>query len=42
MPAIAETRETVEALTASKYKYGFSTEIAMEEFPKGLKRTLFG
>jgi Fe-S cluster assembly protein SufB len=36
MPAIVETRDTVEALTASKYKYGFTTDIAMEEFPKGL------
>ena len=40
MPAVAETRETVEALTASKYKYGFSTEIAMEEFPKGLNEEI--
>src|SRR5271154_1437068 len=40
MPAVAETRETVEALTATKYKYGFSTEIAMEEFPKGLSEEI--
>ncbi len=40
MPAVAETRETVEALTASKYKYGFTTEIAMEEFPKGLNEDI--
>src|ERR1700733_13268597 len=40
MPAVAETRETVEALTATKYKYGFSTEIAMEEFPKGLNEEI--
>jgi Fe-S cluster assembly protein SufB len=40
MPAVAETRETVEALTASKYKYGFSTEIAMDEFPKGLNEEI--
>ncbi|HVE20390.1 MAG TPA: Fe-S cluster assembly protein SufB [Acidocella sp.] len=40
MPAVAETRETVEALTASKYKYGFTTEIAMEEFPKGLNEEI--
>ena len=40
MSATAETRETVEALTASKYKYGFSTEIAMEEFPKGLNEEI--
>jgi Fe-S cluster assembly protein SufB len=40
MPAIVETRETVEALTGSKYKYGFSTDIAMEEFPKGLNEDI--
>jgi Fe-S cluster assembly protein SufB len=40
MPAIVETRDTVEALTASKYKYGFSTDIAMEEFPKGLNEDI--
>jgi Fe-S cluster assembly protein SufB len=40
MPAVAETRETVEALNATKYKYGFSTEIAMEEFPKGLNEDI--
>ena len=40
MPAVAETRETVEALTATKYKYGFSTEISMEEFPKGLNEEI--
>jgi len=36
MPAIVETRDTVEALTGAKYKYGFSTDIAMDAFPKGL------
>jgi Fe-S cluster assembly protein SufB len=40
MPAVVETRETVEALTASKYKYGFSTDIAMDEFPKGLNENI--
>jgi Fe-S cluster assembly protein SufB len=40
MPAIVETRETVEGLTAQKYKYGFSTEIAMEAFPKGLNEDI--
>jgi Fe-S cluster assembly protein SufB len=40
MPAIVETRDTVEALTASKYKYGFSTDIAMEDFPKGLNEDI--
>jgi Fe-S cluster assembly protein SufB len=36
MAAVIETLETVDALTASKYKYGFETNIAMDEFPKGL------
>jgi Fe-S cluster assembly protein SufB len=36
MAAVTETLDTVEALASQKYKYGFSTEIAMEEFPKGL------
>jgi len=40
MPAIVETRETVDGLTAQKYKYGFSTEIAMEAFPKGLNEEI--
>jgi Fe-S cluster assembly protein SufB len=40
MPAIAETRDTVEALTASKYKYGFTTDIAMDAFPKGLNEDI--
>ncbi len=40
MPAIAETRDTVEALAAAKYKYGFTTDIAMEEFPKGLNEDI--
>jgi Fe-S cluster assembly protein SufB len=40
MPAIVETRETVDGLTAQKYKYGFSTEIAMDAFPKGLNEDI--
>jgi Fe-S cluster assembly protein SufB len=40
MPAVVETRETVEALNASKYKYGFSTDIAMDAFPKGLNEDI--
>jgi Fe-S cluster assembly protein SufB len=40
MPAIVETRETVEGLTAQKYKYGFSTDIAMDAFPKGLNEDI--
>jgi Fe-S cluster assembly protein SufB len=40
MPAIIETRETVEGLTAQKYKYGFTTDIAMDAFPKGLNEDI--
>jgi len=41
MPAILETRDTVEALTGGqKYKYGFETAIAMDEFPKGLNEDI--
>jgi Fe-S cluster assembly protein SufB len=36
MAAVTETLETVDALTASKYKYGFETNIAMDAFPVGL------
>ena len=35
MPAVAETQETVRALTGAKYKYGFTTDILMDEFRKG-------
>ena len=31
---------TVEALAEQKYKYGFTTEIAMEEFPRGLSEEI--
>jgi Fe-S cluster assembly protein SufB len=40
MSAILETRDTVDLLTAQKYKYGFSTDIAMDEFPKGLNEDI--
>jgi len=40
MPAIAETRDTVQELTGGKYKYGFTTEIAMDAFPKGLNEDI--
>ena len=30
------TEATINELAAQKYKYGFTTDIAMEEFPKGL------
>ncbi|MFS3133773.1 Fe-S cluster assembly protein SufB [Gluconacetobacter sacchari] len=36
MPAIAETRDTVESLGQSTYKWGFETEIEMDMAPKGL------
>jgi Fe-S cluster assembly protein SufB len=40
MPAVVETRETVEGLTAQKYKYGFTTDILMDAFPKGLNEDI--
>jgi Fe-S cluster assembly protein SufB len=40
MPAELETRDTMEALSVSKYKYGFTTDIAMEAFPKGLNEDI--
>ncbi len=36
MPAVAETLNTVQAVTGSTYKWGFETEIEMEFAPKGL------
>ncbi len=36
MSATTETQATVDALAGQKYKYGFTTDIAMEAFPKGL------
>ncbi len=35
-----DTRETVEALTGSAYKYGFETDIAMEFAPLGLNEDI--
>ncbi|OYV25619.1 MAG: Fe-S cluster assembly protein SufB, partial [Acidocella sp. 20-63-7] len=40
MPAELETRDTMDALSVSKYKYGFSTDIEMEAFPKGLNEEI--
>ncbi len=40
MPATAETQDTVQALAAQKYKYGFTTDIAMDAFPKGLNEDI--
>jgi Fe-S cluster assembly protein SufB len=40
MSAVVETRDTVDALTGQKYKYGFETDIAMEIFPKGLNEDI--
>jgi Fe-S cluster assembly protein SufB len=40
MSATTETRDTVETLTGQKYKYGFTTDIAMEAFPKGLNEDI--
>jgi len=36
MPAVTETREAVETLSQSTYKWGFETDIEMEIAPKGL------
>ncbi len=36
MPAIAETLDAVQSLTASTYKWGFETDIEMDIAPKGL------
>jgi Fe-S cluster assembly protein SufB len=36
MAAVTETLETVDALAAQKYKYGFETNIPMDAFPLGL------
>ena len=36
MPAVEETRKTVETLEQSSYKWGFETDIEMEFAPKGL------
>jgi Fe-S cluster assembly protein SufB len=38
--AVIETLETVDALAAQKYKYGFETNIAMDAFPKGLNEDI--
>ncbi|MFT8715701.1 Fe-S cluster assembly protein SufB [Gluconobacter potus] len=36
MPAVTETRETVEKLAKSSYEWGFETDIEMDIAPKGL------
>ena len=36
MAATTETIEQVRELAEDKYKYGFSTDIEMEQAPKGL------
>ncbi|MFT8517256.1 MAG: Fe-S cluster assembly protein SufB, partial [Acetobacter persici] len=36
MPAVTETREAVEKLGQSSYKWGFETDIDMDVAPKGL------
>src|ERR1700739_1225736 len=40
MSAAVETNATVRALAAEKYKYGFTTDIAMDAFPKGLNEDI--
>jgi Fe-S cluster assembly protein SufB len=36
MPAVAETLDTVQAVTGSTYKWGFETDLEMDIAPKGL------
>ena len=36
MPAVTETLDTVQSVTGSGYKWGFSTDIEMDIAPKGL------
>lgn len=40
MPAVAETLETVRAVTDNGYKWGFSTDIEMDLAPKGLNEDI--
>lgn len=40
MPAVSETRETVEKLARSSYEWGFETNIEMEIAPKGLNEDI--
>ena len=40
MPAVEETLDTVNAVTGSTYKWGFSTDIQMEMAPKGLNEDI--
>ena len=40
MPAVAETLDTVQAITQTGYKWGFSTDIEMDLAPKGLNEDI--
>ncbi len=40
MPAVAETLDTVQSVTESAYKWGFSTDIEMDYAPKGLSEDI--
>ncbi|WP_135466478.1 Fe-S cluster assembly protein SufB [Crenalkalicoccus roseus] len=40
MPAVTETLETVQSVTATGYKWGFETDIEMEFAPKGLNEDI--
>jgi Fe-S cluster assembly protein SufB len=40
MPAVTETLDTVQSVTQSGYKWGFSTDIEMELAPKGLNEDI--
>jgi Fe-S cluster assembly protein SufB len=40
MPAVAETLDTVQSVTGSGYKWGFTTDIEMDVAPKGLNEDI--
>ncbi len=40
MPAVADTLDTVQSVTGSGYKWGFSTDIEMDLAPKGLNEDI--
>ncbi|MCK8784524.1 Fe-S cluster assembly protein SufB [Roseomonas sp. NAR14] len=40
MPAVTETIDTVQSVTESQYKWGFSTDIEMDMAPKGLNEDI--
>ena len=38
--ALSEEQQTIQNITDQEYKYGFVTDIEMEEFPKGLDENI--